>query len=65
MGMRTWSSTTYREHQQQIHVDAKAGLDLGCRSLSPAQIKRQYTRTKVAGLLATVNHQHYLDRHGI
>lgn len=58
---RTWTSTTYRLHQQHIHEEARAGLDLGVRYLTKAEIARDYPTAKQQALLIEMQRQRALQ----
>lgn len=57
-----WTSREYYEHRRQLHIDAKAGLDLGVRVLSPSEIRREYPAKKITALLNEVKQKHLLWR---
>lgn len=59
---KTWTTQALAAHRKQLDTEAKQGLDLHWRSLTPAEIQREYTTWKLARLLSAVNHQHDMDR---
>lgn len=56
-GVRVWNSATYKAHRKQGIVDAHDGLNLHWRSLSPAQIARQYPAKKIERLLGVIERE--------